>query len=1051
MRIRSVQFTAIGLLAILGCVCVSPIESATPPQTLEQPAFETHIRPILREYCLDCHGAAEKTEGSLDLRLVRFMLNGADSGAILVPGKSHESLLLERIRSGDMPPGEARVSPEKVELIRRWIDAGAKTIRAEPESLGPGIPITEEERAYWAYQPLATPAIGANVAQERVRTALDALILQAMPSGLSMSSDADRLTLIQRVYMDLLGLPPTPEELDKWQQAPSSHWYEQLVDDLLASTQYGERWARHWLDAVGYADSDGFTLADADRPWAWRYRDYVIRSLNADKPFDQFIIEQLAGDELAGPASGDWTESQSDLLTATGFLRMAADGTGSGDNSPEARNKTIADTMQIVGTTLLGSSLHCAQCHDHRYDPLSHQDYFALRAVFEPALDWQSWKTPAERLVSLSTAAERQRSAELEVEAQRISTERAAKQTQYMQQALDKELTKYEDPLKGELRTAYETPADKRTPEHKALLDKYPSVNITPGVLYQYLPNAADDLKKFDAKIAEVRAKKPPESFVQALVEPAGHMPITKLFYRGDHSQPKQEVVPGSLSVLSSSGTPMPFATDDPNLPTSGRRLAFAKWLTDSTAPNPLFVRALVNRVWLHHFGRAIVATPGDFGKLGSAPTHPQILDWLGMQWIESGWSLKQLHRVIMTSTVYRQSSVRHPTGDALDPENKFYWHKPLMRLDAEVIRDSMLALAGELNPQQYGAPIPVEEDDTGQVRIAASQPRRSIYAKWRRTQPVAMLQSFDAPTMQVNCDARPSSTVATQSLMMMNSEVVLEQAAKIARRVIHLPSTDETSALQSRVPLPVAPVPNWQYGTGAIHSETQRVDHFRPLKHFTGTSWQGGPNLPDVEIGWVLLTAQGGHPGNAAHPAIRRWTAPAAGQLTIKGELAHGSEHGDGVRARIATADSIVGQWVATKGSTGTAAKIPRVTAGSSIDFIVECQASETSDSYSWTLVLTLELEDGSQRVFESAKEFQGPQDDYRKLPAQIVQAWQLVLQRPPTQQELDACLEFAHQQLLLLHAEGNRIPTGSTAAMQVLTSICQTLLGSNEFLYIE
>ncbi len=678
MRFRSRQFTAIGLLAILGSIAVSPIESADPPQALEQPAFETHIRPILREYCLDCHGAAEKTEGSLDLRLVRFMLNGGDSGAVLVPGKPHESLLLDRISSGDMPPGETRVSPEKVELIRRWIDEGAKTIRAEPESLGPGIPITEEERAYWAYQPLATPFISVDGAQERIRTPLDALVRQAMPIGLSLSPDADRLTLIQRVYMDLLGLPPTLQELNKWQHEPSTDWYEQLIDELLASTHYGERWARHWLDAVGYADSDGFTLADADRPWAWRYRDYVIRSLNADKPFDQFIIEQLAGDELAGPADGDWTELQSELLTATGFLRMAADGTGSGDNSPEARNKTIADTLQIVGTTLLGSSLQCAQCHDHRYDPLSHQDYFAIRAVFEPALDWQSWKTPAERLVSLSTAAERQLAAELEGEVQKISAERAAKQAEYMKQALDKELTKYEDPLKGHLKAAYETPADKRTSEQKDLLDKYPSVNITPGVLYQYLPDAAEELKKFDAQIAVVRAKKPPESFVQALVEPAGHLPVTKLFYRGDHNQPQQEVAPGSLSVLSSSGTPMAFATDDPNLPTSGRRLAFARWLTNSASPNPLFVRALVNRVWLHHFGRAIVATPGDFGKLGSVPSHPQILDWLGTQWIQSGWSLKQLHRVIMTSTVYRQSSVRSPTGDALDPENKFYWHKPL-------------------------------------------------------------------------------------------------------------------------------------------------------------------------------------------------------------------------------------------------------------------------------------------------------------------------------------------------------------------------------------
>ncbi len=356
--------------------------------------FEQHVRPILREYCLDCHGATESLEGSLDLRLVRLIAKGGDSGSALAAGNPSDSLLYQRVESGDMPPGEARVSPEKVEILRRWIESGAKTKREEPESLPPGIPITEEDRSYWAYQPIQVTKVSLDAARRELRTPLDVLIQQAMPSGLGLSSDADRLVLIQRLFSDLIGLPPSPEQLQRWMNDPASDWYEQLVDHLLSTPQYGERWGRHWLDAVGYADSDGFTLADAERPWAWRYRDYVIRSLNSDKPFDKFITEQLAGDELAGPANGDWTEAQIELLTATGFLRMAADGTGSGDNSAEARNKTIADTMQIVGSTLLASSLNCAQCHDHRYDPISHRDYFAVRAVFDPALDWQSWKTP---------------------------------------------------------------------------------------------------------------------------------------------------------------------------------------------------------------------------------------------------------------------------------------------------------------------------------------------------------------------------------------------------------------------------------------------------------------------------------------------------------------------------------------------------------------------------------------------------------------------------------------------------------------------------------
>lgn len=1031
--------------------CLIGLLQVNPSLLADQPEFEKHIRPILREYCLDCHGATEKLEGTLDLRLVKLMLAGGDSGAAIVPGNAEDSLLLQRIRSGDMPPGEARVSPEKVELIRRWIDLGAATARPEPESIGKGIPITEEERSFWAYQPITPPTLTIDAADPQIRTPLDALILQAMPEGLRMSEEADRIALIRRVYLDLLGLPPSPEQVQKWQSEPSASWYDLLVEDLLASPHYGERWARHWLDAVGYADSDGFTLTDAERPWAWRYRDYVIRSFNEDKPFDQFIVEQLAGDELAGPASGDWTPQQIELLTATGFLRMAADGTGSGDNSPEARNKTIADTLQIVGTTLLGSSLHCAQCHDHRYDPLSHQDYFAVRAVFEPALDWQSWKTPGERLVALATAAERQLSAELEVEAQKIAAEREMKQNDYMLQALEKELTKYEEPLKSQLQMAYQTTADKRTAEQKALLDKFPSVNITPGVLYQYLPAAAEDLKKFDARIAEVRAKKPAETYLHALVEPTGHLPITKLFHRGDHNQPMQEIAPGSLAVLSPSGTAMAFATDDPAVPTSGRRLAFAKWLTDSSIPNPLFVRAMVNRVWLHHFGRAIVATPGDFGKLGSPPTHPQVLDWLGDQWIKSGWSLKQLHRLIMTSTVYRQSSVRNAASVALDPENRFFWHKPLMRVDAEVLRDSMLALSGELNTQQFGEPIPIEEDDTGQVRIAVGQPRRSVYAKWRRTQPVAMLQSFDAPVMQVNCDARPASTVATQSLLMMNSDLVIDQAAKIARRAIALANSVAATPTVANIQFPSAAISSWQYGTGLINAETQLVDQFKPLAHYTGSSWQGGETLPAAETGWVFLSAQGGHPGNPSYPAIRRWIAPAAGILSVKGMLGHGSEHGDGVRGRVVHGISSLGNWSVKQGAIATELSIPRVEAGSSVDFVIECLANETSDSFTWPVVLTLQMEDGTQQVFDSANGFQGPQDDYRLLPAQIAHAWSLILLRSPTEHELDTCLEFASQQLVLLQQEANRVPAGSTAATQVLTSVCQTLLGSNEFLYIE
>ena len=1032
----------------------------------EEPKFESQIRPILREYCLDCHGATETHEGSLDLRLVRLMVQGGDSGPALVAGNPDASLILQRIESDDMPPGTLKVSEEKKKLLRAWIESGAPTNRPEPETIGPGIPLTDAERAYWAYRPVAKPSTEIQIDGDRIRNGIDQVLAQAMPQGLRFSPDAPREALVRRVFLDLIGLPPSDEQFQHWMQLAESNWYEQLVDSLLQSPHYGERWARHWLDAVGYADSDGATLADAERPWAWRYRDYVIASLNQDKPIDRFILEQLAGDELAGPKQGDWTPTQIELLTATGFLRMTADGTASGDNSPEARNKTIADTLQVIGSTLLGSSLNCAQCHDHRYDPLSHEDYFALRAVLAPALDPVAWKTPSERLVSLITQAEVELSSKIEMEAQAISAQRATKEAEFIKNALDKELMKFEEPLRTMLRSAYESPVDKRTEEQKMLLDKHPSVNISPGVLYQYLPEAAEELKKFDATIAETRAKKPAETFLQALSEPPGHLPVTKLLHRGDLNQPTREISPGKLSVLVDETSNKHFNDDDPSLPTSGRRLAFAKWLTQTDPPNPLFVRAMVNRVWMHHFGKAIVATPGDFGKLGSPPTHPQLLDWLALDWIEHGWSFKHLHRRILLSTAYRQSSIRSPTGGSIDPDNRFYGRRDLQRIDAEVLRDSVLALSGELKPELFGAPIPLQEDEAGQVRLDPAQPRRSLYAKWRRTQPVALLQAFDAPVMGVLCESRPSSTVAPQSLMMMNNEFLLEQSEKIAKRVISQSGASNTGASNSESApqaasgwqLPTAPASPWRYGTGTLHKETGKVEGFSEFSQQIQGRSHPGVQVPDATTGWVFLTESGGHPGNPAYPAIRRWIAPESGTVEISGSLSHGSQNGDGVIGSVSSKLGQAGSWRIQAGSVSTAVANLAVEAGDAIDLVLECGQQETSDSFTWTVKITLNpmaSQPGEPArnsiAFDSAIGFRLQQEDTSALGRQIIAAWKHILHRFPADQELAVLSRFVPAQLELLYREPQRLSSGSTPTSQVLTNICHMLLNSNEFLYVD
>ena len=582
-----------------------------------------------------------------------------------------------------------------------------------------------------------------------------------MPAGMSFSEDAEPRVLMLRAFIDLTGLPPSPEQADGFLRETAPGAYERFIDDLLDSPHYGERWGRHWLDIAGYADSEGRTTADPVRVWSYKYRDYVIRSLNADKPFDRFLHEQLAGDELAGPRQGDLTADQIELLTATGFLRLAADGTGAGDNSPEARNQVITDTLKIVSTSLLGLSVACAQCHDHRYDPIPQTDYYALRAVFEPALDYQNWKTPPQRQVSLYTEADRQQAAAIEAEAQKLVDERAAKQTVYMAEALEKQLEKFDEPLREPLRSAYNTPADKRTPEQAALLAANPSVNITPGVLYQYNAAAAEDLKKFDARIGETRARKPREEFLRVLTETPGHLPPTRLFYRGDFRDPRDPVAPAALTVLTPEHAPHAFPPQQADGATSGRRLAFARWITGRE--NPVTARLLVNRVWLHHFGRGLVETPADFGRLGAQPTHPELLDWLADEFMSQGWSLKKLHRLMLLSTAYRQSSRRDPARIAEDADNRFYTRKSLQRLEAEVLRDRVLATTGELDRSAFGPAGMIKEDETGQVIVESANRRRGVYIQQRRSQPVAMLQAFDAPVMETNCERRPSSTVATK------------------------------------------------------------------------------------------------------------------------------------------------------------------------------------------------------------------------------------------------------------------------------------------------
>jgi mono/diheme cytochrome c family protein len=793
------------LLRVFLGVLAATFAHGGPVANAKQPAdrttFERDIRPIVRAHCLDCHGSQNVRKGGLDLRLRRLMVKGGESGPAISPGHPEDSYLLDRVKSGEMPPGDQKLTSAEIATLENWIRSGAATAQAEPAEIGPAALITADDRDFWCFRPIRRPPIRQFGPEDRVRTPIDALLFAALqPKRLSFSPDADRRTLIRRLSLDLLGLPPEPREVDAFLADASPDAYERLVDRFLASPRYGERWGRHWLDTAGYADSEGYDDQDAPRAEAFRFRDFVIRAFNSNQPFDQFVTEQLAGDELLPPQHGDLSPDAIEKLTATGFLRMAADGTANA-NTPAVTNQVVADTIKIVSTSLLGLSVGCAQCHDHRYDPILQDDYYRLRAVFEPALNWKNWRVPSQRRVSLYTQADRARVAAVAKEANEAAAKVAEKERRYLAEALDKELTKFEPAIAKQLKASVDTPDAKRTAAQKELLSRYPSVNIQPGLLSQYNPAADADLIKERAKVAAIQSRAPVEQFLRVLTENPGELPPTYLFNRGEFQQPKQEEEPGDLTVCVAPGGSGSLPLRDTTRPTSGRRLAYAKRLM--SGKHPLVGRVLVNRIWLHHFGRGLVGTPADFGRMGECPTNPELLDWLADEFATSGWNLKRLQRLIVTSTAYRQSSARTPDRDAADPDNLLLARMNVRRLDAEVVRDCVLAASGSLYERMSGPPVPVREDAVGQIvvgidnkvgandtgaeiPIGAEEFRRSVYIEVRRSRPLALLRTFDLPVMETNCDRRVPSTSAPQALMLMNSQFALSEATRFAKRLVH-------------------------------------------------------------------------------------------------------------------------------------------------------------------------------------------------------------------------------------------------------------------------
>ena len=1102
MPTSSLRFVSACRTSLLwaSCVCLASMtraEAADVQTPQSAVTFEQHVRPILKAFCLDCHGGGEQLEGKLDLRLKRFMLTGGESGTALRIDQPAESLLIKRLKSGEMPPTEKKVPAEQIAVIERWIAGGAATLRDEPESLPPGLGITAEERAYWFFQPLRRPNIPLVKQPVRARSPVDHFVLAKLDERGTVSNDeADRFTLLKRAAFDLMGLPPTPDEVDQFLSDSAPDAFEKRIDRLLASPHYGERWGRHWLDVAGYADSEGDGSVDTIRPYIYKFRDYVVRSLNADKPLDQFITEQLAGDELVAPPYKNLTPEQTELLVATGFLRMAADPTASGQGDPDtSRNQVVADTIKIVSSSLLGLSVGCAQCHDHRYDPIPQADYFQLRAIFQPALDPKGWVIPRERVISLYTDEDRARAVVIEADAAKLQADVNTKRQKFIDTAFDLEIEKHPAEQRDALRAAFKTPADKQTEDQKKLVAITPSLNINGGNLYQYNASAAEELKKDETGVASKRGEKKVEDFISVLKESGGMPNPTHLFHRGDHRAPMQVLLPADLTIAAPDGQRFQIEAKHAAMPTSGRRLAWAKHITNGS--HPLVGRVLANRIWLHHFGRGIVDTPGEFGILGTRPTHPELLDWLAVELVgrallpvpsantthdsvtledQTGksarptQSLKRLHRLLMSSAVYRQSSRRAADAAMKDADGAYYSRFPVRRLEAEIVRDRALAVSSRLNDTLFGSPIEVVEDFAGQVHVKDDSPRRSLYIQSRRTKPVSLLAAFDAPVMTLNCDRRPSSTVAPQSLMLMNGDFILAQAEHLSQQVYAEGTSAGLMASSSNgLAFDIAPFVNrfagqraaWQYGYGGINdapattattenpaAAPRAVVEFHSLPHWTGSAWQGAATLPDAALGYALSHAGGGHPGGSPKLAsIKRWTAPREGFITVSGQLQHGSENGDGVRSRVVSSRSgLVGEWTAKNGSIETPVARVEVREGDTLDFITDAITNENSDSFNWPIQLRLFDTSGTElNTWNSQANFHGPLPS--SIAHRIARAWQLAYGRPITAEELQLACQFIEDQSRTLRATA---PSDDHERL-AFTNLCQQLLSSNEFLYVD
>lgn len=755
----------------------------------DTPDFNRDVRPILVANCLSCHGMDEAARQA-GLRLddaAAATTALASGGRAIVPGDPEQSGVLSRVCSADgdevMPPPPARrLTKAEIDVLRRWIAAGALYAR------------------HWSHQPPARREPPAVTDGRWPKTPVDRFILRDLEArGLTPAEEADRRTLARRLFLDLTGLPPSPAELQSFLDDFAPDAYERLVDRLLASPQYGERWARFWLDLVRYADSAGYE-GDPEYPQAWRYRDYVIDAFNSDKPFDRFVLEQLAGDELEPiRGAGEPPLPSAEGVVAVTFLRLAPFTEPRGD---ETRELMLSEMTDAVGSVFLAQTIGCAKCHDHKYDQISSRDFYRLKAFFA-TIQIAPPKRGDAFQIGGSQPAEFYRPGEKDW----VAAERGRLE------ACMGDLVARRDALETELRRAVATARGAGDLVDVATLRTVASDRVDPALSPAQRTSWENACR--DVVVAQLRLERlaPAAMSLRHTFGPPYEpgAPTTHVLLRGDFTRPGPVVQPGFPTAIVGHDRPAVIPLDPfRRWPTRGWRKALAEWI--ASPENPLTSRVIVNRIWQHHFGRGIVATPNDFGALGSPPSHPELLDWLAVRFIEERWSIKAIQRLIVTSATYRQSSQRiDARAEAVDPANDLLWRYRRWRLDAEAIRDGILAASGALAVDRVGGltvfpPLPVEltaeAQEHNRFRWQSGDPadvtRRSIYVFQQRSMHLPLLEVFDGRVPDSSCAQREATVNPLQALALLNGDLVVSESSRLASRIRREVGGDADAAARS-------------------------------------------------------------------------------------------------------------------------------------------------------------------------------------------------------------------------------------------------------------